>query len=72
MRESVTISLSTEIKKKLDKIADREKSNRSDKVKEALRKYFAVTEFQRIRKQMIPRAEAIGIFDEEDVYKIVS
>ena len=72
MREAVTISLSKEIKEKLDKIVDREKTNRSDIVKEALRRYFAVSECQRIRKQMIPMAEANGIFDEEDVYKIVS
>jgi len=72
MREAVTISLSKEIKEKLDKIVDREKTNRSDIVKEALRRYFAVSEFQRIRRQMIPRAEANGMFDEEDVYRIVS
>lgn len=72
MREAVTISLSKEIKEKLDKIVDKEKTNRSDIVKEALRRYFAVSEFQRIRRQMIPRAEANGMFDEEDVYRIVS
>lgn len=72
MREAVTISLSKELKERLDKLADSEKVNRSEIVKEALRRYLAVNEFQRIRKQMIPKAEAMGIFSDEDVYKIVS
>jgi predicted transcriptional regulator len=72
MREAVTISLSKELKNRLDKLANSEKTNRSDIVKEALKRYLAVTEFQKIRKQMIPRAESQGIFVEEDVYKIVS
>lgn len=72
MREAVTISLSKELKERLDKLVDIEKTNRSDIVREALKRYFAVNEFQKIRMQMIPRAEAQGISDEEDVYKIVS
>lgn len=72
MRESVTISLSKDIKKKLDSMAREKSANRSDIVKEALRQYFAVVEFQTIRKSMLPKAEAAGIFDEEDVYKTVS
>ena len=72
MREAVTISLSKELKSRLDKLVNSEKTNRSDIVKEALKRYFAVSEFQKIRKQMIPKAEAQGIFDEKDVYKIVS
>jgi len=72
MRESVTISLSKDIKKKLDSVAIEEGANRSDIVKEALRQYFAVAEFQKIRMSMLPKAEAAGIFDEEDIYKTVS
>ena len=72
MREAVTISLSKELKERLDKLADSEKVNRSDIVKEALKRYLAVNEFQKIRQQMIPKAEAMGIFSDEDVYKIVS
>jgi len=72
MREAVTISLSKELKERLDKLVEGEKTNRSDIVREALKRYFAVSEFQKIRRQMIPRAEAKGIFDEEDVYKIVT
>jgi len=72
MRESVTISLSKDIKKKLDSMAREERANRSDIVKKALSQYFAVVEFQKIRKSMLPKAEAAGIFNEEDIYKTVS
>ncbi len=72
MREAVTISLSKELKERLDKLANSEKINRSDIVKEALKRYLAVNEFQKIRRQMIPKAESRGIFSDEDIYKIVS
>jgi len=72
MREAVTISLSKELKERLDKLANSEKINRSEIVKEALKRYLAVNEFQKIRRQMIPKAESRGIFSDEDIYKIVS
>jgi len=72
MREAVTISLSKELKERLDKLANSEKVNRSEIVKEALKRYLAVNEFQKIRRQMIPKAESRGIFSDEDIYKIVS
>jgi len=72
MRETVTISLTGEIKKKLDEIASKENINRSEIVKNALKQYFSVIEFRRIRKLMIPKAEKAKIFSEDDVYKIIS
>ena len=72
VRESVTISLPKETKEKLDRIVREEKINRSDIVKSALKQYFAIIEFRKIRNRMIPKAERNGIFDEDDVYKMIS
>lgn len=72
MRESVTISLTKELKEKLDKIAKDEKVNRSDIVKSALKQYLSIIEFRKIRSKMLLKAEMSGIYDEEDVYKIIS
>lgn len=72
MRETITISLPNSIKKKLDKIVKSEHLNRSDVVREALRQYFAVQEFRRLRGLMVPEAEKRGIYNDEDVFRLVS
>jgi len=72
MRESVNISLTNEMKKKLDDVASRENVNRSEIIRTALKQYFSVLEFRRIRNLMIPKAEKAKIFSEDDVYKQVS
>jgi predicted transcriptional regulator len=60
------------MKKKLDEIAYEENKNRSEIIKTALKQYFSVLEFRRIRNLMIPKAENAGIFSEDDVYKKIS
>ena len=46
--------------------------NRSDLVREALRQYLYREEFRRLRRGLIPQAEAKGIFTDEDVFERVS
>ena len=72
MRETITISLPSSIKKKLDKIVKSEHLNRSYVVREALRQYFAVQEFRRLRRLMAPEAEKQGVYTDEDVFRLVS
>lgn len=72
MRESVSISLPTWLKEKLDQAVERDRVNRSDIVREALREYFAREDLERIRQNMVPLAEAKGIFSDEDVFREVS
>lgn len=72
MRQTVAISLPSELASELDAIAEREGSSRSEIVRDALRRYLAVREFQRLRDSLIPFAEAQGVFTDEDVSRIVS
>ncbi|HPN32626.1 MAG TPA: CopG family transcriptional regulator [bacterium] len=72
MRETITISILKVLKSKLDTITKREHLNRSDIVCDALRKYFATQEFNRLRSIMLPQAEKQNIFTDEDVFNIVS
>lgn len=72
MRESVTISLPSDLKKKLDQATKRGHVNRSDIVRDALRQYFALQDFKAIRKKAVAEAEARGIFADEDVFKEIS
>ena len=72
MSETITVSLPEPIKRKLDTMAEREHVNRNNIIKEALRQYFAIHEFRRLRGLMIPEAEQRGIYTDEDVFHKVS
>lgn len=72
VRESVSISLPGWLKEKLDQAVKKDQMNRSDIVREALREYFARKDLERIRQNMIPLAEAEGVFADEDVFREVS
>ncbi len=72
MRETITVSLPKILKKKLDRQVKQEHINRSDIVREALRDYFTLQEFRRLRAKMIPLAEKQGIYTDEDVFRKVS
>ena len=72
MRESVSISLPTWLKETLDRAVKKDQMNRSDIVREALREYFTRKDLERIRQNMVPLAEARGVFTDEDVFRILS
>lgn len=72
MRETVTISIPKDLKTKLDKQVKKEHLNRSDIVRDALRKYFSIVEFRELRRKMIPYAEKQGLFTDEDIFNKVS
>ena len=72
MRESVSISLPPWLKERLDQAVKGEQMNRSDIVREALKEYFTRKDLERIRQNMVPLAEARGVFTDEDVFREVS
>lgn len=72
MRETMTISLPAEMKKKLDLWAKQEHLKRSDLVQEAIRRFLAIRRFEKIREKTVPRARAHGIFTDEDVFRDIS
>jgi metal-responsive CopG/Arc/MetJ family transcriptional regulator len=72
MRESVSISLPTWLKERLDQFVKGDQTSRSDIVREALKEYFTRKDLEHIRQSMVPLAEARGVFTDEDVFKEVS
>lgn len=72
MRETISISLSEEIKTELDEAVQAEGLTRSDVVRQALRDYLFLRKFRTLRAEMMTEAQSQGIFTEEDVFKIVS
>lgn len=72
MRESISISLPEELKEEVDRFTQAEGVSRSDLVREALREYLFVRRFRALRRQLMPHAEARGIYTDEDVFREVS
>lgn len=72
MRQVISISLEEELKKKLDAIAKSKHLNKSQIVKEALRKYIFLEEMEQSRKELRPYAEKQGFFTDEDIFKEIS
>ena len=72
MRQLITVSLPKDIKQELDAVTIQEGISRSDVVRESLRDYLFVHRFRSLRKRMIPKATAQGIYTDQDVFDRVS
>ena len=69
---ALTIRLDPELEKRLERAAARSGRSRSEIVREALRRQLALTQFDDLRKRMMPFAEAAGYLTDEDVFRDVS
>jgi metal-responsive CopG/Arc/MetJ family transcriptional regulator len=72
MRESISISLPEELKDELDRVTKSEGISRSDLVREAVREYLFARRFRALRQELMPYAEAQGIYTDEDVFRAIS
>lgn len=72
MRQTVAVSLPAELTARLDLVAEEEGTSRSEVVRDALRRYLALREFQKARESVIPYAEAAGVLTDEDVFRSMS
>ena len=72
MRETIQISLPSSLRTRLDQMVETAQIARNDVVSEALRQYLQREEFQRLRRVMIPQAQAQGIYTDEDVFRRIS
>ena len=71
MRESISISLPEDLKAELDEAVRADGVSRSDVVREAVREYLFIRRFRALRQELIPYAEAAGVFTDEDVFRAV-
>ena len=72
MRNTITISLPSDVRKRLDKTARSDGVSRSEVVRESLRNYLFVREFRAVRHKMLRQATAKGSFTDQDVFKHIS
>jgi metal-responsive CopG/Arc/MetJ family transcriptional regulator len=72
MKNAVTIRLDKEMEQMLNKVCRRSGRNRSEIVRDALRRQLSILLFERLRQHTMPFAEARGYLTDEDVFKEVS
>lgn len=73
MRESVvwSVSLPPQMAQRAEALARRENRSRSELVREALRQYVALREWEQLQAKASARAQAMGVTDESRVEEIV-
>ncbi len=72
MRSTITISIPEPMRSELDKLSRSDGVSRSDIVRESLRDYVFVRRFRSMRKSMIGKASAKGVYTDQDVFDQVS
>ncbi len=72
MRQTLTISLPSQIKKDLDKAVKDEGVSYSELIRESLREYLFIRKFRTIRTKMTAKAQKQGVLSDEDVFDLVS
>jgi hypothetical protein len=72
MRDTLTISLPGELRRDVARSAKRQKITASEYVRDAVRHRLWLDAFEETRRAVEPRARALGIYTDEDVFKIVS
>ena len=69
MKNMLTVRLTPELGRQLEKVAKEENMPVSEIVRESLSRYVAVLRFREIQKRAVKRARAQGIYTDEDVFK---
>ncbi len=69
---TLTIRLNEDLDALLTTAARRAGKNRSEIAREALRRQLRITQFESLRRRMMPFAEARGYLTDEDIFRDVS
>lgn len=72
MKKTITVSLTEEMRRELDKIARQEGVSRSDLIRESLRDYLFVRNLRRLRGRLKAKAQTQGVYTDQDVFDRVS
>jgi Arc/MetJ-type ribon-helix-helix transcriptional regulator len=69
---TITIRLDTELQRKLDRACAQTGRSRSDLTRDSLRRQLALLRFERLRRRVLPLAEARGYLTDDDLFRDVS
>jgi predicted transcriptional regulator len=69
---TLTIRLDKDLENMLSKASKKSGKNRSEIAREALRRQLRISQFEALRKRVMPFAEARGFLTDDDVFSKVS
>jgi predicted transcriptional regulator len=72
MRNTMTISLPPAMMREIARIAKAEGVSKSDVVRESVKRSLFLKNIDAIREWAVPKAQSMGIYTDEDVFKTVS
>ena len=72
MRSVITVSVPRLLKKQIDLIATQTSVNRSQIIQQAIDDYLTKYQFLQLRKRAVRRAQAQGLYTDEDIFQKVS
>lgn len=72
MEAKVTVNLPSDLKRELDEAVQETGKPPNELMCEALRDYLFIHKFRLLREHMIPRAQAQGIYTDEDAFDRIS
>jgi predicted transcriptional regulator len=72
MNNVITIRLDADLQRRLDDVCDRSGRSRSEVVRDAIRRQVSLIQFEQLRRDVLPFAEARGYLTDEDVFNAVS
>ena len=72
MKATLTIRLDEELERWLEQLCRQTGRNRSEIVRDALRRQLSLLRFEHLRRRVLPFAEARGYLTDEDVFRDLS
>ncbi|MDA2931024.1 ribbon-helix-helix domain-containing protein [Acidobacteria bacterium AH-259-O06] len=72
MKSTITVRVDEDLERMLDTVCGRSGRNRSEVIREALRRQLNVLIFEELRRRVMPFAEARGYLTDEDIFREVS
>jgi predicted transcriptional regulator len=66
---TLTLRISDDLDKELERQSAAIQVSKSDLAREALQRYLRVAKLRALRTKLVPRAQARGIYTDEDVFR---
>jgi Arc/MetJ-type ribon-helix-helix transcriptional regulator len=68
---TITIRVPDELDQELERLSAAEGISKSDFAREGLRRHLQVARYRALRAEFIPRAQALGVHTDEDVFRLL-
>jgi len=68
---TITLRVPDELEEALERQSTAVGVSKSDLAREALRRFLAVSEFERLRAKLVRRAQSQGVHTDDDVFRLL-